>query len=102
MRAGSRFRMILDAEDTQTHMAQTFNRVVIEIDVGDFRAGQIAIRRDREPMIMAADFHHTGQQILDRLVAAAMSEAHLFSLATEREADDLMSEADAENGQLAE
>ena len=43
MRTGGRFRMVLDAEHAEINVAQPFNRVVVEVDVGDFRAGKVAI-----------------------------------------------------------
>lgn len=42
VRAGRGFRVILDGEDGQTFVAQSFDAVIVEIDVRDFDIGRQA------------------------------------------------------------
>ena len=74
VRSGRGFGMILHRKNRQSFMTQTRNRVVVQVNVRylDFR--RQAFGFDRKAVIMRGDFDFSGRQILDRLVAAAMSE----------------------------
>ena len=52
---------------------------------------------DRKPVILRRDFNLAGRQLLHRVVRAAMAEFQLVGLAAHRQAQDLMTEADAEH-----
>src|SRR5688572_23972570 len=52
-------------------------------------------------MVLRSDFHFAGSKILNRLVAAPMTELKFESLSAEGLAEDLVSEANAENRNAA-
>ena len=57
---------------------------------------------DREAVIVRGDFDLAGELVQHRMIRAAMAELQLVGLAAEREAEDLMAEADAEDRRLAD
>src|SRR5436305_3444260 len=59
------------------------------------------VRIDGEVVIVRGDLDFAAIEAFHRMIAAMMSELELVSSAAEREADKLMSEADAEYGSLA-
>src|SRR5258708_5179056 len=98
VRAGRSLGMVLDAEDGFAAMAEAFERVVIEIDVGEVDV--VCVERlgvDREAVVVRGDFDASGGLVEDGMVAAAMSEFQFEGLAAEGEAEDLLAQADAEN-----
>src|SRR5947209_18155857 len=71
--AGSRFRMILHAEYGVMSMSKTFERLVVQIDVGDFELVEVErIGVHREAMIVRSDFDLLRDFIANRMVGAAM------------------------------
>ena len=84
-------------------MAETFERLIVEIDVRDVDvAGVERIGVDREAVVVRSDFDTLGDFIDDRVIGAAMSEFQFVSLAAERETEDLVAEADTEDGGFAD
>lgn len=75
MGAGGMFRMVLHRKSRIAPMAHSFKAAVIEIDMGQFN-GILVKGRDinGKTMILRGDFDMTGGQILDWLIAAAMTE----------------------------
>ena len=53
---------------------------------------------DGEAVVLAGDLDAAGVEVLHRLVAAAMAELELVGLGADRPAQQLVAEADAENG----
>ncbi len=66
--------MILHAENRFRFVAQTFNRLVIEVDAVDGNLLGQAFAVHRKTVVLLSDFHFAGFQIFHRLVAAAMAE----------------------------
>ena len=103
MRAGRGFGVVLDAEDGLAPVAETFERLVVQVDVGDVdvvRVERIGI--DREAVVVRGDFDALGELVHHGMVGAAVAELQLVGLAAQREAEDLMAEADAEDGRFAD
>ncbi len=70
--------MVLNRHDRKLKMAESFQRVVVEIDVrGLDLFGIQAVDVHGKSVILGGDFHLPGSQILDRLVAAAVAEFEL-------------------------
>ena len=65
-----------------------------------FGAERIGI--DREAVIVRGDFDALRELVDHRMIGAAMAEFQLVSLAAEREPENLMAEADAEDRRLAD
>ena len=97
MRSRRRFGMILHAENRLGFVAQTFDRLVVEIDAidGDRRRQTFAVHR--KTVILRRDFHFAGFQIFHRLIAAAMTEFQFESFSAERLAENLMPETNPKN-----
>jgi hypothetical protein len=51
---------------------------------------------DTEAVILAGDLDLAGGEVFDRMIGAAMADRHLLGLAAEREGEELMPEANAE------
>ncbi len=95
--------MVLGAESLMLGMAQTFNGLVVEIDLGDFYARlaeRVAV--DRKTMVLGGDRNLAGAEILDRLIGAAMPELKLEGFPAQSMAEDLVTKADAEYGDLTQ
>src|SRR5882672_1947161 len=98
MRSRRGLGVILHGQHRLALVPETFQRLVVEIDVCVFdlvRVQRIGV--DREAMILRRDLDASAAKILDRMIAAAMSELQLVRAAAEREAEELMAEADAED-----
>src|ERR1035438_5024585 len=95
--------MVLHAEDRLLAVAEAFESPVVQIDVGDFDVVEIErIRVHREAVIVRGDFDAAGELMAHRMVGAAMSELQLVGFAAEGEAEQLVAQADAEDGLLAD
>jgi hypothetical protein len=78
--------MILDAEQRQGFVTEAFQRLVIQIDVGDFHFGLgQRIDSDGETVILSCDLHLPGWHSQDRMVATAVPEFQLVSSASQRQ-----------------
>ena len=95
-------RVVLHAEQWQVAVPQAFERLVVQVYVRqlDFRLRQ-RIGIDGEVVVVGGDLDFAGIQLLDRMVAAVMPEFEFESFAAERDARQLMSETDAEDGLAA-
>ena len=90
--------MILYGEDWLVLQAQTFHRVIIQINLGDDRARRFQLFTSRsETVVLCGDRNFTGLKVLDRLIASAVAEFKLKGLRTDRMRNDLMAEADTES-----
>ena len=88
--------MVLDREDRQSAMTKAFQRAVIQVDVSRLQiAGQL-VQPHGEAMVLRGDLHFVGALIEDGLIGAAMTELQFESLTSERQAQELMPQADAE------
>src|SRR6202521_5951748 len=82
-------------------MAEAFQGLVVEIDVGDLDvvlAERVGV--DGEAMVLGCDLDPAVTQILDRMIAAAVAELQLVGLSAEGQAEELMAEADPEDRNL--
>ncbi len=52
-------------------------------------------------MVLACDFHTPGHQILNGLIGSAVSEGEFVGLGTKGQSEELVAEADSENGEVA-
>ena len=103
VRSGRGLGMILHAEERQRAVAHAFVGVIVQIDVRDFDVA----RRERfgihaEAVVLRRDFDFLRAQIFHRMIRAVMAEFQLECLAAQREAAELMAEADAEDRDAAE
>jgi hypothetical protein len=103
MRAGRGLGVILHAEHGMTAVAKALQRLVVEIHVRELDlALRERIRVNCETVIVRGNLHLAGDAVEHGLVGAAVAELQLVGLPAEREAEDLVAEADAEHGYLAD
>ena len=76
-------------------MAHAFDALVVEIDVSNFHIGWQRVGLHRKAVIVRSYFDVAIAKIFHWLIAAAMTETKLESLAAESAAQQLMAEADA-------
>src|ERR1043166_2428674 len=85
--AGGGFGVVLDGDGGLAAVAETFERLVVEIDV---HVLDLVLRQrvgiDRKAVILRGDLDAAGAEVLDRMIAAAMAELQLVRPAAEREA----------------
>src|SRR5687768_16444556 len=79
-----------------------FERVVVEVDVRCLDVGRQRLRADREAMVLRRDLDPARSLVDDRLIRAAMAKLELERLSAICQAQQLMAQADAEDGLLAE
>ena len=92
------FRVVLHAEDGVIPEAETFERLVVQIHMGNLNVtGGQRIRIDAKPMILRRNFHLVRQQILHRMIGSVVAKLELECFATECESAKLVPEANAEN-----
>ena len=98
--AGAGLRVVLDGEHRAGRAAGSPRPCRRSGSRGSARAR--AARRARvhaEAVVLRGDLDLAGPQVLDRVVGAAVAELQLVGLAPAGEAEDLVAEADAEDGQ---
>src|SRR5580658_9593660 len=94
--AGACLGMVLDAEGWAIGAGKPLVRAVEQADMGDLCGTWQRLRIDGEAVILTSDFYLAGGQVFDRLVRAAVAARHLVGLCSERQAEQLVPEADAE------
>src|SRR5580658_4025825 len=100
--AGAGFGVVLHAEERQRAVAQAFEGIVVEVDVGEVDFGGVErLGIDGEVVIVAGDLDLAGVVALDGMIAAVVAELELVGFAAESEADELVAETDAEDGRAA-
>ena len=95
--------MVLHAEQRHRFVAKPFQRIVVQIDVGQFDVvGVDGIWVYGEVVIVCGDLYLTGRIITYRVIPAMVSEFQLVSFATESETAQLVAETDAEDRNAAD
>ena len=69
--------MVLNRENGQFPVSQSFDGIVVQIYVGNFKAGGQRIRPDGVPVVLRRDVDPASGEIPDRVVAAPVSELEL-------------------------
>src|SRR6476469_6289921 len=98
MRTRRGLGMILHAEQRQIPVPHAFERVVVQINVGqfDFTLRQ-RIGIDSEVVVVRRNLDLPRVQLLHRMVSAVMSKLQLKSFPTESDSSELMPQANSEN-----
>jgi hypothetical protein len=100
--AGRRLGMVLDGENRGFSVSDAFYGAVIEVKVRDLKClrtwDTAGIAPDGESVVLGGDKHLPCREITNRVVSSPMSIGELYRVASERESQQLMAEADAENG----
>src|SRR5262249_6556196 len=102
VRARGGFGVVLHAKSAEVGDLQALARDVVEVRVGALRADRERVEIDAEAVVLRGDLDAPGGEVLHRLVRAAVAEFELVGLAAEGQGEELVAEADAEDGDLAE
>src|SRR3712207_946130 len=94
--------MKLNAQDREIAVRESLNGPIIEIEQTDFPPGldRHACRIDLEPVILRCDRHAPGSHITHRVVSPSMSELQFSCLGADRPCQELVSQTNAEVGDL--
>ena len=101
MRAGGGFGVILYRKRRFVFQTQSLVRSVEQADMRDFcRCGQ-GFRQDAEAVVLAGYVNFAGLQVFDGVVCAAMPTWHFRGFCAEGKRQNLVAEANAEQGDAA-
>src|SRR5229473_1136433 len=92
-------RMILDAEHRLATVPESFQRLIVQVDVRQVHFTMVErIGIHREAVIVRGDLHLLRHLIQHGMIRAAVPELQLVSFAAHRETKNLMTKANAEDG----
>ena len=94
---GCSFGMELYAERATLACAQTFNALIVQVDVRYFDVGRKTVGAHGKAVVVRRDLDAASYSIFHRLIAAAMTELEFVRFPTERQPQNLMAEADSED-----
>src|SRR3954454_8645131 len=115
VRAWAGLRVVLDGAARNVLQDQPLDRPVIEIEMGELGLTEVRLPADRlvpvdlpvatgaehrEAVVLGGDVDPPGVEVLDRMVRAAVPEGELEGLEADRPAEQLVAEADPDNGLL--
>src|SRR6476469_3217777 len=104
VRARGGLRMVLDREDRELPMHEPLHRSVVQVHVRHpegRRAGySLLIPHHGKPVILGRDQHPIGVDLADGVISPPVSVRHLHGSCAEREAEELMPEANSQNRDL--
>src|SRR5918998_6563377 len=90
-RTGARLGMVLHAPGPQIPVGEALDGAIVEVAVGQLYAVLQGILVDRETVVLARYLYASRPEVPDGVVGAVVSEGHLVRLATEGEAEELVS-----------
>src|SRR5437899_12370724 len=92
------FRVILDAEQRHIPVAQSLQRLFVQVPVRELNfALRQRIGIDGEVVVVSRYFDLSSLQIFDRMVPAVVAELEFEGLASQRDSCQLMPQADSKN-----
>ena len=98
--AGGSFGVVLNAKCGDFTMPYAGDGVIVQVAVSDFQARGHGSFFDSEAMVLRSDLYATGFVMQDWLVCAAVSEFEFKGFCAACEREELVSQADSENGTL--
>src|SRR3954468_5656067 len=100
MRPRRRLRMILHTVNRFGFMAHAFNRVVVQVNAvnDDLRWQRFWIYR--KTVVLRRNLDFAGFEVFHRLICTAMTKLKLEGLSSESLAQNLVTQADSENGNV--
>src|SRR4051794_38651196 len=117
VRARAGLGVVLDGRGGDVLEHQALDRAVVEVEMGELGDAEVGLpvdrlvrlyprlsarSLDREAVVLRGDVDPPRRQLLDRVVGAAVAEGELEGLQADRTAEQLVAEADAEDGPLAD
>lgn len=98
MRARRGLRVVLNTEDWFVLVPHSFHRLVVQVDAVDADVCREGFVIDGESMILGGDLDLAAFEIFHRLISSAVSKLQLERFSAESLPQDLMPQADSENG----
>ena len=90
--------MILDGEDWKSSVFHPLQSLIVQVDLGEFDLFRVkGLRIDAESVILGGDGDLSSSQIFDRLIRPSMTEFQLKCFSPESEAQELVTQTDAED-----
>ena len=102
MRPGRSFRMILNAEGHPGRIPDSFQRVIIKIDMRNLGVSGKGLPQHVKSMILGSDLNTAAQQIFNRLIDPVMSEFELGCLCADSLREKLIPKTDTEYRHLSQ
>src|SRR5215211_4318067 len=117
VRAGAGLRVVLHRRRRDVAQHQPLDGPVVEIQLLELRGPEVGLPPDRlvridgppaarpqhrEAVVLRGDLDLAGLEVLDRVVRAAVAEGQLVGVEADGAAEQLMAEADAPDGHLAD
>ena len=96
------FRVILHAEGVVRAMADSRDRIIVQVAMRDFQLGRQRFFLDREAVILGGDFDFAGDLVQHGLVGTTVSKLELEGFGSAGERQQLMPKANAKDGTFAE
>src|SRR5437762_1617755 len=102
MRAGSSFRVVLYGERRPVLQTDAFNGFIVEVDVCDLDIGSFphCSRVYAKTMVLGGDLASAGDEVLHRMIQPSVSMVHLERRDIVGESQQLVSQANTEQGFL--
>src|SRR5918995_3659285 len=98
----TRLGVVLDAPRVERGAGEPFDRPIVEVAVGHLDSSGQGLLADSEAVVLAGNLDPPGPQVTNRVVCAMVPERHLVRLAPQRQAEELVTKADAEDRPLPE
>ena len=100
--SGGRLGMILNGEDRKIPVAHPFQSSIVQVDVCQFDFVPVqGVRIKRETVVLGGDLDFSGVEFPNRLICSPVSELEFVGPASQGKAEELVSQADAEDGFFA-
>ena len=93
--------MILHSEDRQPLVPQSFQSLIVQVDVTRLDVGGQSRRIDGKTVVLSRDLDFAGLLVADRVVGAAMAELELEGLGAKRLSQELVAQANPEDRNAA-
>ena len=94
--------MVLNTEGARIRDFEAFHCLVVEIQMCHHRLVTDACLVHRKAVVLGRYLYTAGLQVLHRLIGTSVTKLHLIGLSTHRAGENLMPQANPEDGQLAE
>src|SRR4051794_10752348 len=104
VRAGPGLGVVLDAAGRDVEQADALDRAVVEVDVRELGLAEVALQAltglstHREPVVLRGDGDPSRAQVLHGVVGPAVAERQLEGLKADGAREQLVAEADPEDG----
>src|ERR671921_2179355 len=96
----ARLGVVLDAPRVERAASEPLDRPIVEVAVGHLDAHGQSLPAHAEAVILAGDLDLPRPKVTNRVVRAVVPERHLVRLASQRQAEELVPKADAEDRPL--